>query len=66
MTTIQAWERIISEWNCHTWTPIPQDVREVLKFHAQLGMCSGNLCTRKASEGMTNFCNKLNHLGDKK
>jgi hypothetical protein len=60
MSNIQAWEYILNNWNCVTWNPIPQNVKDALHLDARLGLCSGMLVTRTGSLGMSEFINRMN------
>lgn len=57
---LECWKFIFDNWYCTEWQPIPDWVRQKIKFHPQLGMCSGNLVTRNGAKGMNEFLLRIN------
>jgi hypothetical protein len=60
--TMNAWKWIFDNWHTTIRRPIPDSVRKYIKFHPQLGMCGGNLCTKNAAIGMQGFIARLNNI----
>lgn len=60
MTTLDAWQYIVSNWYTSHWIPVPDAVKSALGLDTRLGLYSGMLVSRAGAQGITEFVSRIN------